>query len=135
MTDAALGAISIAASDELESPGRRALRRLFKRKGAVAGLVVITTFVLLAILAPLIVPYDPVATSWSLVRKPPSALHWFGTDELGRDILSRVIYGARASLLAGAISVAIALGIGVPLGLVAGYRGGFTDALISRITD
>src|SRR5712691_7519050 len=135
MADAALGAIKIAVSDELESPARRALRRLLKRKGAVAGLVVIATFVLLALLAPLVVPYDPIATSWSQVRKPPSALHWFGTDELGRDILARVVYGARASLLAGAISVGIALSIGVPLGLLSGYRGGFIDALISRITD
>jgi peptide/nickel transport system permease protein len=84
----------------------------------VVGLVVIATFALLALLAPLVVPYDPIATSWSLVRKPPSALHWFGTDELGRDILARVVYGARASLLAGAISVGIALSIGVPLGLL-----------------
>src|SRR6188472_4369307 len=135
MTDAALAAIPVARSDELESPTRRALRRLFKRKSAVVGLVVIATFALLALLAPLVVPYDPIATSWSLVRKPPSALHWFGTDELGRDILARVIYGARASLLAGAISVGIALSIGVPLGLLSGYRGGFIDALISRITD
>ena len=59
--------------------------------------------------APLIAPYDPIATSWTLVRKPPSALHWFGTDELGRDVLARVIFGARASLMAGAISVGIAL--------------------------
>src|SRR3989449_7961535 len=135
MTDAALGTIKLTASDELESPARRALRRLFKRKGAVAGLVVIAAFILLAVFAPLISPYEPIATSWSLVRKPPSALHWFGTDELGRDILARVIYGARASLMAGAISVGIALGIGVPLGLLSGYRGGFIDALISRMTD
>ena len=67
--------------------------------------------------------------------KPPSPLHWFGTDDLGRDIFGRVIFGARASLLAGAISVGIALAIGVPLGLLSGYRGGFIDALISRITD
>src|SRR6476659_9617993 len=99
MTDAALGAIKIAAADELESPTRRALRRLFKRKGAVAGLVVISIFILLALCAPLVAPYDPIATSWSLVREPPSALHWFGTDDLGRDILVRVIYGARASLM------------------------------------
>ena len=79
----------------------------------------------MAVLAPWIAPYDPVATSWSLVRKPPSALNWFGTDDLGRDILSRVIYGARASLVAGAISVGVALGIGVPFGLLSGYRGGF----------
>ncbi len=135
MTDTALPALTAAAADELESPARRALRRLMARKGAVAGLIVIATFVALAVFASLIAPSDPVATSWTLVRKPPSALHWFGTDDLGRDILSRVIFGARASLLAGAISVGIALSIGVPLGLLAGYRGGFIDALISRITD
>jgi len=122
-------------ADELESPARRALRRLFKRKGAVIGLVVVATFILLALFAPFVAPYDPIATSWSLVRKAPSAQHWFGTDDLGRDVLSRVMYGARASLMAGAISVGIALSIGVPLGLLSGYRGGFIDALISRITD
>jgi peptide/nickel transport system permease protein len=135
MTDAALGAIPLAATDELESPTRRVLRRLFARKGAVVGLVVIAAFIVLALFAPVIAPYDPVATSWTLVRKPPSWLHWFGTDDLGRDVLTRVLYGARASLVAGAISVGIALGIGVPFGLLSGYRGGFIDALISRITD
>jgi peptide/nickel transport system permease protein len=136
MTDAALTSIPAVDLDEaLESPARRAQRRLFKRKGAVAGLVVIVAFILLAAFAALVVPYDPIATSWSQVRKAPSSLHWFGTDDLGRDILARVIYGARASLLAGAISVTIALSIGVPLGMLAGYRGGFIDALISRITD
>jgi len=135
MTDAALAASGGISRGEIESPSRRALRRLFARKGAVAGLIVIATFIALAVLAPWIAPYDPIATSWTLVRKPPSALHWFGTDELGRDILSRIIYGARASLMAGAISVGIALGVGVPFGMLAGYRGGLLDALISRITD
>src|SRR5215468_6235811 len=136
MTYAALPAIDAAGTAErLESPARRALRRLFRRKGAVAGLVVVTTVILLAVFASLISPYDPVATSWTLVRKPPSMLHWFGTDELGRDVLARVIYGSRASMLAGLISIAIAVSIGVPLGLLAGYRGGFVDGLISRITD
>jgi len=135
MTDAVLGAIPAIVQEELESPARRALRRLFKRKGAVAGLVVVGTFILLTLFAPFVAPYDPIATSWTLVRKAPSAQHWFGTDDLGRDILSRVMYGARASLMAGAISVGIALSIGVPLGLLSGYRGGFIDALISRITD
>jgi peptide/nickel transport system permease protein len=134
MTETTLGAIVIA-PDRLESPARRALRRLFHRKGAVAGLIVIATFVVLAIFAPLVMPYDPIAANFVLVRKPPSALHWFGTDDLGRDILSRVIYAARASLTAGAISVGIALGVGVPFGLLSGYRGGFIDALVSRITD
>src|SRR5215475_9480014 len=106
MTDAVLPAKAIVDDHELDSPARRARRRLFKRKAAVLGLIVISTFILMALLAPLIVPFDPVAASWSLVRKPPAALHWFGTDELGRDILSRVVYGARASLLAGLISVA-----------------------------
>lgn len=136
MTDAALSGILITdKADAPESPTRRALRRLLKRKGAVLGLIVIAAFILLAIFAPLFAPYDPIATSWSLVRKPPTASHWFGTDELGRDIVARVMYGARASLTAGVISVGIALGIGVPLGLVSGYLGGFLDALISRITD
>jgi peptide/nickel transport system permease protein len=136
MTEAVLAALPVAGSqEEMESPARRALRRLFKRKGAVLGLVVIATFILLALFAPLVTPYDPLATSWTLVRKAPSAAHWFGTDDLGRDILTRVIFGARASLMAGLISVTIALSIGVPLGLVSGYRGGFIDALISRITD
>src|SRR5579872_4714068 len=135
MTDATLAAPMANVADALESPARHALRRLMARKGAVAGLVIVATFIALAILAPWIVPYDPVATSWTLVRKSPSALHWFGTDELGRDVLSRVIFGARGSMVAGAISVGIALSIGVPFGLLAGYRGGFIDALISRITD
>src|SRR5215218_5948380 len=100
MSDAALS-LPLVASEQLESPPRRALRRLFRRKGALVGLIVIAAFIVLAAFAPLLTPYDPVATSWTLVRKPPSALHWFGTDDLGRDILVRVIYGARASLSAG----------------------------------
>src|SRR6201986_2125605 len=135
MVDATFNASLAGAHDKLESPARRALRRLFKRKGAVVGLVVLAIFLLLAVFAPLIAPFDPIATSWSLVRKPPSALHWFGTDDLGRDVLAHVIYGTRASLLAGAISVSIALSVGVPLGLLSGYRGGFVDGLISRLTD
>jgi peptide/nickel transport system permease protein len=136
MTDAALGALpAVTAAEALESPARRVWRRLMARKGAMVGLVVIAAFILLALLAPMITPYDPNATSWTLVRKPPSWQHWFGTDELGRDILTRVIHGARASLMAGAISVGIALFVGVPFGLLSGYRDGFVDALISRITD
>jgi len=86
-------------------------------------------------LAPWVAPYDPLATSWSAIRKAPSAAHWFGTDELGRDVLSRVIYGTRASLLAGVVSVSIALSLGIPIGLLAGYAGRWPDALISRMTD
>jgi peptide/nickel transport system permease protein len=111
------------------------LRRLLHRHAAAFALVVIAVFVAVALFAPLIAPYDPIATSFSTVRKAPSAAHWFGTDEIGRDVLSRVIFGARASLLAGVVSVLISLSIGVPVGLLAGYAGGTTDMLISRITD
>jgi peptide/nickel transport system permease protein len=101
----------------------------------VFGLVVVVAFVLIALLAPFIAPYDPLQTSWTRIRKPPSAEHWFGTDENGRDVLSRVIWGARASLMAGVISVLGAIFIGVPLGLLAGLIGGWVDALISRVAD
>jgi peptide/nickel transport system permease protein len=116
-------------------PWRRAVRRLVKRRGAMVGAVVVLFFVVVAVAAPLIAPYEPVATSWSAVRKPPSLEHWFGTDEIGRDVLSRVIFGARASLLAGVVSVCISLACGVPIGLVSGYVGGFLDGLLMRITD
>jgi peptide/nickel transport system permease protein len=119
----------------VESPGRRALRRLARRKGAMVALGIIMLLVLLAIFAPSIAPYDPAKQSWAAVRKAPSALYWFGTDEVGRDILSRIIYGARASLMAGVISVGIAIAVGVPVGLVAGYAGGLVDGIISRFTD
>jgi len=99
------------------------------------GLGVVVFFILLAILAPWIAPHDPLQTSWSAVRKAPSMNYLFGTDEIGRDVLSRVVWGARASLLAGLVSVCISLSLGVPIGLVAGYVGGWVDALISRITD
>ena len=99
------------------------------------GLLVVLIFVALAVLAPWIAPQDPIATSWSAIRKAPSAAHWMGTDEVGRDVLSRVIFGTRASLLAGLASVSISLLLGVPIGLAAGFLGGFTDGLISRITD
>jgi peptide/nickel transport system permease protein len=121
--------------DRLDSPGRLALRGLLRRPGALFGGGVLLMMLLLAVGAPWIAPYDPLATSWSLVRKAPSAAHWFGTDEVGRDLLSRVIWGGRASLSAGVIAVAIAVGVGVPVGMVAGYLGGWADALISRFTD
>src|SRR3981081_3311573 len=74
-----------------------------------------------ALLVPVLLPYVPSGPSWAVAGKPPSLPHWFGTDELGRDVFGRVIYGARASLLAGAISVGIAFGLGVPFGLLSGY--------------
>ena len=117
------------------TPTQRALRRLARRRGAMAGLGCVVFFVLLALFAPWVAPHDPLATSWSAVRQAPSAHYLFGTDEIGRDVLSRVIWGTRASLLAGLVSVCISLALGVPVGLAAGYLGGWVDALISRITD
>jgi peptide/nickel transport system permease protein len=116
-------------------PWRRAARKLWRNKVAVAGLCTVVFFVLLALFAPWIAPYDPLAASWSAIRKASSSAHWFGTDELGRDVLSRVIWGTRASLLAGVVSVAISLVLGVFIGMIAGFVGGVVDGLISRITD
>ena len=109
--------------------------RLRRRPSALIGLAVVIGFILMAIFAPYISPQDPIATSWGAIRKAPNAAHWFGTDEIGRDVLSRVIWGTQASLMAGVISVSISLLIGVPIGLLAGFVGGAVDAIISRITD
>ena len=123
------------AVEATQSPMARAWSRLRRRKGAIVALVVLLVIVTLAIFAPYLAPYDPIKQGWSSVRKAPSVVHWFGTDEVGRDLFSRIIYGARASLSAGVISVTIAMAVGVPLGLFAGYRGGWIDAIISRFTD
>ncbi len=114
-------------------PGRlRALwRRLRARPSAVAGLAIVVALLLVAGLADWVAPYDPVATDWGAVRAAPSLAHPFGTDEVGHDVLSRIIFGARASLGAGLVSVALAVGLGLPLGLLAGTAGG----LVMRLTD
>jgi len=122
-------------ADAGERPWRLALRRLARRRVALVGLAVVVFFIAVALAAPLLAPYDPLATDWRLVRKPPSAMHLFGTDDLGRDVLARVIWGARASLMAGLVSVSIALAVAVPLGLVSGYLGGVVDGLVMRIVD
>jgi peptide/nickel transport system permease protein len=121
--------------DVAPSPRARVVRRLLARRAAAFALVLILLFIAMAIAAPLVATQDPLAASWGAIRKAPSAAHWFGTDEIGRDVFSRVVYGARASLLAGVVSVLISLSIGVPVGLLAGYAGGKTDLLISRLTD
>ena len=111
------------------------VRKFLANRGAVVGAGVLLLFILAALLAPWIAPYDPLKANFLLVRKAPSMLHWLGTDVLGRDLFSRLLWGARSSLLAGGVSVAIAMVIGVPLGLVAGYFGGKLDAVISRIME
>jgi peptide/nickel transport system permease protein len=114
---------------------RRALRRLRRRPMAVAGLTVATLFVLAALFAPLIAPYDPADTDFSAVLQAPSSAHIMGTDDLGRDTFSRVVYGARASLEASVLATLLALVVAVPIGLVAGYYRGWWDPVISRFTD
>src|SRR5204862_21403 len=98
---------------------KHALRNALTPVITLGALDVVVFFILLALLSPGVAPYDPVATSWGAVRKAPSAAHWFGTDEIGRDVLARVIWGTRASLLAGVVSVSISLAFGVPIGLTA----------------
>ena len=113
----------------------RAWKKLKANKSALFGFVIVAFFIGIAVAAPLLPIADPAATSWSAVRKAPSAAHWLGTDEIGRDILSRMIWGAQASLMAGVVSVLIAVLIGVPFGLLSGYFGGWIDQAISRVTD
>lgn len=109
--------------------------RLMKKPSAVAGSVVILMFIGLALFAPLIAPHEPNSMIYTAIQQPPSLLYPFGTDELGRDILSRVIYGARISMQVGVIAVGIALTSGTLLGLLAGFFGGLLDALIMRTMD
>ena len=132
---AAAGPLPSTPSFQEAGPWLRVWRRLRRRRGAMLGLAVVLVFVVLAVFAPWIAPMDPITTSWGAIRKGPSAEHWLGTDEVGRDVLSRVIFGTRASLMAGMASVSISLMLGVPIGLAAGFLGGFVDGLISRITD
>jgi ABC-type dipeptide/oligopeptide/nickel transport system permease subunit len=130
MTATALG-------HEAAAPKRRSrgLAKFLRNKGAVVGAVLVLGFVLLAVFAALVSGQDPLQTSFLTIRKAPSAAHWLGTDDLGRDIFTRLAYGARASLSAGVISVAIAVAVGVPFGLMAGYYGGLVDGAISRATE
>jgi peptide/nickel transport system permease protein len=113
----------------------RALRHLTSRPLAVAGGVVVLLFVVVAVAAPLLAPYDPTRPDFLAVRQAPSEKYLLGTDEIGRDVLSRVIFGARASLLAGVMSVALAMAVGVPLGLLAGFYRRWVDEIIMRVTD
>ncbi len=110
-------------------------RRVMRSAAGRAGAVIVLFFVAMAVLAPVLAPYDPLATDWGALRQAPSAAHWLGTDDLGRDVLSRVIWGSRASLLVGVLSVGMAMVAGVPLGLFAGYSRGVVDATLMRVTD
>src|SRR5438309_8563165 len=114
---------------------QRAWRRAARRPPALAGATVVLLYVLLALGAPWIAPGDPLRTDWSQIRKAPSAAHPLGTDDLGRDVLSRVIWGTRISMQAGVFSILLAIVVGVPAGLVAGFYRGAFDQLLMRLTD
>jgi peptide/nickel transport system permease protein len=111
------------------------MRRLFRNRAALFGFFMILFFVILGIFAPIFAPYDPYDQTLSDRLQPPSLKHLLGTDDLGRDILSRIIYGARISLAIGLISVALALGAGVSTGLLAAYYGGIVDTILMRLFD
>jgi peptide/nickel transport system permease protein len=113
----------------------RMRRRILRRPMAIAGAIVALIFVLVAIFAPVIAPYAPAHTDFNAPLAGPSAEHLLGTDELGRDILSRIIFGARASMAAGVLATLLALAVAVPVGLIAGYYRGWIDPVIARITD
>ena len=110
-------------------------KRLIKGKLALLGLIIFLAVIVVSLLAPWISPYDPNATNTSELIKPPSSAHWMGTDELGRDVLSRIISGTRISLVVGVIAVLIALASGSLLGLIAGYWRGYIDNVIMSVMD
>ena len=112
-----------------------AIRRLFKNKAAVAGAIVLVVLIVLAVFAPWIAPYPYAYQNLDLGASPPSSVHLLGTDVLGRDLLSRILYGARISLLVGFIATTVALVIGVSWGIIAGYAGGKVDSVMMRIVD
>lgn len=120
------------------APPRRLLwawRRALRRPPAVAGAAVVLFYLLMAIGAPWIATNDPIRTNWSQIRKAPTPAHPFGTDDLGRDTFSRVVWGSRISMQAGVFSILLAIAVGVPTGLVAGFYRGAIDQVIMRLTD
>jgi peptide/nickel transport system permease protein len=115
---------------------RRLVRRRFLRRPlAVAGLLVALTFIVAAILAPVVAPYSAGATDFNSILAHPSRHHLLGTDELGRDVFSRIVWGSRASIEAGVFATLLALAVAVPIGVVAGYYRGWVDTVIARLTD
>jgi peptide/nickel transport system permease protein len=113
----------------------RAIKWLARRPAAIISSLVVALFIAGALAAPWLAPFDPNTPHFDAIRKPPSEVYWLGTDEVGRDVLSRLIWGGRASLLAGVIPVAIALTLSIPLGLLSGYAGGLVDGVIMRVND
>ncbi len=120
--------------ENADSWGRRIWRRFCRNKVALGSLIVFAAIILVAVFAPLLAPFDPAQTVGAFGEKP-SAVHWLGTDDVGRDVLSRLISGSRVSLIVGVGSVVIYAVIGITLGLLSGYFGGYVDTVIMRITE
>lgn len=118
-----------------ESEYRLVWKHLRKNRTAVLGMIIIACFILVAVFAPLLATHDPIATDLGNVLQSPSSNHYFGTDELGRDLFSRMLFGARISLNIGLISVGIGLVFGIPLGALSGYYAGKLDLVIQRLID
>lgn len=110
-------------------------RRMRKSRTAIFGIIIIILFTLIALLAPVISPYDPMEQNFIKSFRPPSSEHYLGTDEFGRDVFSRIIYGSRISLQIGFVAVFISLIVGVTVGLIAGYYGGWIDMAVMRVMD
>lgn len=118
-----------------QRPQRRVLRRLVRNRLAQVGTLIVACLLLASFLAPWLAPYDPLKIDLIATYQSPSSRHLFGTDELGRDIVSRVLYGSRTSLLIAVVGVFIALGLGLIIGPVSGYFGGLLDRLLMRLVD
>ena len=111
------------------------IKAMFARRIVIVGFVIFTFFALMAIFAPVIARYDPTAMDWNCMADKPSAAHWLGTDEYGRDIFARLVYGARISLVIGVVAVFLAAVVGITLGMVGGYFGGVLDMVIQRVME
>ena len=111
------------------------VRKLLQQKLAWIGLLICVAVILAAIFAEVLAPYDPSESHYEAILSAPSAQFWLGTDEIGRDILSRVIYGARVSIQVALVSIALAIVLGSMLGMIAGYFGGWTDHIVMRVMD
>ncbi|MGH8913421.1 MAG: ABC transporter permease, partial [Acidimicrobiia bacterium] len=117
------------------SPRRLMVLRFCANRGAVAGAIIVALFIAVSVLAPVLAPYDPLKQDYMAAFQGPTWAHWLGTDSFGRDMLSRILYGARISFVVGFASVGIAMVIGVVMGLAAGYYGGLVDAILMRFVD
>jgi peptide/nickel transport system permease protein len=125
----------VSARAETTSVDHGAVVLLWRTFSGRVGSILVVFFAAMALTAPLLAPYDPLASDWMSVLKPPSPEHLLGTDDLGRDVLSRLLWGAQSSMFAAFVAAAMAVAFGVPIGIVAGYFGGWLDVAVSRFTD